>query len=56
MTATEDGWICAGATGTQVEARAVCRPAISGQTVSVRSAIAGDYYNAYCNADEKVIG
>ncbi len=36
LTPSEDGFVCVGDIGTQIEARAVCRPAHTGETITVR--------------------
>lgn len=35
LTATQDGFVCVGGVGTMIEARAVCKPAKTGETVKV---------------------
>lgn len=54
VTSTEAGFFCDAGTGSTVEARAVCRPARTDETVTVRPATS-DIYHAYCEAGEVVL-
>ena len=53
LTPAQDGFVCVGDIGTQIEARAVCRPAHTGEIITVRKSGNGV---AECSEGEVVTG